>query len=300
MSEYNPLVSVIIPTYKNDGSLIKTIESVLNQSYSNLEIIVVDDNNPNSKERLYTEEIMTKYVQLDNINYIKHDKNKNGSAARNTGVKNSIGEYIALLDDDDYFTVDKIKLQVEYIIKNREYGAVYGGRYEGEKEIVYTKEGNLSKDLLEYRILPCTCSLLIKKEVYNELNGFNESYKRHQDFEFLLRFFEKYEIGVIKKPVFYLKPNTADNRLFGKDLEKQKETFLKEFKHIIEKIDKEEYGFKRSIYALHFSRVFYSYIKQGSLLNGIRVLVKYLFLCRDKMLKELYRYAKDYFRTKVS
>lgn len=299
MAEYNPLVSVIIPTYKNDGSLIQAIESVLNQTYKNIEIIVVDDNEPKSKERLFTEEMMEAYEQLDNVNYIKHEKNKNGSAARNTGFKNCKGEYIALLDDDDYFTKEKTELQVEYLNLNKEYGAVYGGRYELKETIVHSKEGDLTKDLLQYTILPCTCSLLIRREVYKELNGFNESYKRHQDFEFLLRFFEKNKIGVIKEPVFYRRLNSADNRLYGRDLEIQKKIFLKEFDDIIERIDKEDHGFKRSVYALHFSRVFYSYTRKGKIFDGIRVLVKYSLLCRDKMLKELYKYARDYFRAKV-
>lgn len=187
--KFNPLVSVIIPTYKNDGSLERAINSVLNQGYNNIEIIVVDDNNPDSDYRKTTEKLMGLYKEKDNIKYIKHNYNKNGSAARNTGFRNSQGLYISLLDDDDYFVEDKIELQVDFLEKHSEFDAVYGGRYEKNSTIIYEKEGDLTEDLLGYKILPCTCSLMLRREAYETLNGFNETYKRHQDFEFLLRFF---------------------------------------------------------------------------------------------------------------
>ena len=80
------MVSVIIPTYKRADYLTRAIDSVLNQTYNNIEIIVVDDNNSNSTDRKNTESIMQKYNENSKIKYIKHSKNMNGSAARNTGV----------------------------------------------------------------------------------------------------------------------------------------------------------------------------------------------------------------------
>ena len=96
-----PLVSVIIPTYKRSKSLNRAIDSVLSQTYPNIEIIVVDDNGKGSKYQLETEKSLEKYIKTDKIKYIIHDVNRNGSAARNTGFKHSRGEYINFLDDDD-------------------------------------------------------------------------------------------------------------------------------------------------------------------------------------------------------
>ena len=96
-----PLVSVIIPTYKRPDYLDRAIDSVLNQTYNNIEIIVVDDNNPNTEGRERTEKIMRRYENNPHVIYIKHEYNKNGSAARNTGFKASHGVYLAFLDDDD-------------------------------------------------------------------------------------------------------------------------------------------------------------------------------------------------------
>ena len=73
---------------------------------------------------------MDVFSEHPQIKYIKHEKNKNGSAARNTGVRNSFGEYIAFLDDDDIFLPNKISMQVNYLNKHEEFGAVYCWRYE--------------------------------------------------------------------------------------------------------------------------------------------------------------------------
>ena len=95
-----PLVSVIIPTYNRPTYLRRCLESVLNQTYKNIEIFVVDDNNPETEARIETEKIMNEYVNGKNVTYLKHNFNKNGSAARNTGWKHSSGKYITFLDDD--------------------------------------------------------------------------------------------------------------------------------------------------------------------------------------------------------
>ena len=123
-----PLVSIIIPTYKRSNMLSRTIESVLNQTYQNIEIIVVDDNDKNTTYRKDTEIVMRKYKDNYKVKYIKHDKNMNGAVARNTGIRVSKGEYIGFLDDDDIFYKEKIQKQVEYLEKNIEYDAVYCAR----------------------------------------------------------------------------------------------------------------------------------------------------------------------------
>ena len=116
--ENNKLVSVVIPTFKRADMLDRAIESCLNQTYKNLEIVIVDDNDPESEYRKLTSKHMEKYISNKAIKYIKSHKNMGGAEARNLGINNSSGEYIAFLDDDDYFFDDKIKNQLEYMIKN--------------------------------------------------------------------------------------------------------------------------------------------------------------------------------------
>ena len=103
-----PLVSVIIPTYKRSDFLCTTIDSVLAQTYPNIEIIVVDDNGLGTTFQQATEKRLLPYIRMKQINYICHEVNKNGSAARNTGFRASHCEYINFLDDDDELLLEKI------------------------------------------------------------------------------------------------------------------------------------------------------------------------------------------------
>ena len=104
-----PLVSVVIPTYGRSNLLGRAIDSVLNQTYGNIEIIVVDDNGIGNSHQRQTEELLQKYIERNEIIYIKHQKNSGGSVARNTGIRSSKGEYVALLDDDDEWFPDKLE-----------------------------------------------------------------------------------------------------------------------------------------------------------------------------------------------
>ena len=113
-----PLVSVVIPTYSRPTYLKRCVDSVLNQTYSNIEIFVVDDNNPDTEARAETEKTMAAYVDNTRVTYLQHDRNRNGSAARNTGWRASHGEYITFLDDDDVFYADHVEVLVNAIQKS--------------------------------------------------------------------------------------------------------------------------------------------------------------------------------------
>ena len=110
------LVSVIIPTYKGADKINSAVDSVLNQTYKNIEVIVVDDNGENEPEQLLTAEKMKKYETFENVKYLVHKKNINGSAARNTGIRASKGFYLGFLDDDDVFLPEKTQKQVADIM----------------------------------------------------------------------------------------------------------------------------------------------------------------------------------------
>ena len=119
----NDLVSVIIPTFSRPYNLERAIKSTLSQTYKNIEIIIVDDNGIGSKYQIETEKAIRNYIKKGEVKYIKHDINKNGATARNTGLKASKGIYVNFLDDDDEFLPDKIKNQVDLLEKNIKYAA---------------------------------------------------------------------------------------------------------------------------------------------------------------------------------
>lgn len=199
---YQPLVSVIIPTYKRPKFLLETLESVFNQTYPNIEVIVVDDNEENSQYQKETENKLNDLIKANRIQYIKHKVNKNGSAARNTGLRYSKGQYINFLDDDDFLLPQKIELQVNKLLSTSdEYGATYCNRINVYLNIITKKivkrnttsilDGNIYKEYLLSKCEFGTSNILFKRECIEKLNGFDETYIRHQDIELMTRFFAK-------------------------------------------------------------------------------------------------------------
>lgn len=118
MLDKKPLVSVVIPTYKRSDMLLDAIESVKNQTYKNIEIIIVDDNDKDSVYRKETKSKLKKYIESNEIRYIENEKNIGGSLTRNRGIKEARGKYVAFLDDDDIFMPTKIEKQVKLMEEN--------------------------------------------------------------------------------------------------------------------------------------------------------------------------------------
>lgn len=236
------LVSVIIPTFGEPKFLKKSIESVVKQTFLLWELIVVDDNDPESQERIKTEKIMDEYKDDKRIIYLKHPKNMNGANARNTGIEKSKGKYISFLDSDDEYLPNRLFKCYSLLEKEpREVAGVYtgcefrrGGKtFHIEKNI---KSGNFLVSTLACTFMFCTGSnLFIRKTVVDELGGFDGAFLRHQDYEFLVRLFENYslfslpEVLVIKNNENYNLPNV--NKMI--DIKKQ---YLEKYKSIIDSL----------------------------------------------------------------
>lgn len=241
------VVSVIIPTYGEPTYLENAIKSVLNQTFQNWQLIIVDDNNPNSDARKRTESLVGSYLLKDNrIIYIKHEFNKNGAVARNTGFAVAKGEYIALLDSDDEYMQERLQVCLD-VMKDApaDVAGVYTGcefRRDGK---VYYRHTAVSSGRFLKETLACTfmfstgSNIFVRKSVVDELNGFDPTFLRHQDYEFLVRVFEKYSLTGIPD-ILVIKNNENINR---PDIDKQiaiKEQYLSKYKYIIDELPAEE------------------------------------------------------------
>ena len=111
------MISVITPTYNRAEYLNKAVDSVLAQTFSDWELIVVDDNKPGSEARQKTEEVMKKYND-PRVHYVQNEKNMGGAASRNVGIFMAKGEYIAFLDDDDMYLPDRLEAQYKQMVEN--------------------------------------------------------------------------------------------------------------------------------------------------------------------------------------
>lgn len=190
-----PLVSIIITTYGGGECLKRAITSVLDQTYENTEIIVVDDNNPDSVGRRNTVAVMHSFTDNPKVLYIQHDRNKNGAAARNTGIRAAKGKYISFLDDDDYYLEDRIRVSTEALEADEGIDGICVGvlccvaneivnvvSYEDGMEL------NWKHFFTNQNVIGSGSNIFVRANSVREIGGFDESFNRFQDVEFMIRF----------------------------------------------------------------------------------------------------------------
>ena len=192
-------VSVIIPTYNRPKQLKRSIQSVLKQTYNDFDIIIVDDAS--------TEDIsaVVKEFSDSRLRYHRLKKNKGAAGARNEGTRLSDSEYIAFQDSDDEWLPDKLEKQMNYLAKNQSYDLAYGKIRVISKnddyifptrEIEGDLEGNIYKYLLKRNTIG-TPTMLIKRECFELIGGFDENLRCLEDWEFSIRFSQRYNIGFV-------------------------------------------------------------------------------------------------------
>jgi glycosyltransferase involved in cell wall biosynthesis len=174
-----PNVSVIIPAYNQAQYLGETIQSVLDQTYQDIEIIVVDDASTDD-----TSEVVRQF-QDPRLKYIVHTKNRMLAAARNTGIRASSGEVIGCLDADDLFHPQKIEKHVAFLERNPEIGITYNSRFEIDSlgNILDLREAPLTAGLSDFVLgFPFAPSdMIARRECLFHVNLYDESYLAYSE-----------------------------------------------------------------------------------------------------------------------
>lgn len=197
------MVSIIIPSYNRENNITKSVNSVLEQTYSDIEVIVVDDCSTDGTEDAI------KSIKNDKLKYIKCPQNRGVAGARNLGLENAQGRYIAFNDSDDIWEKDKLELQIKELEKNPDYGMVYcafsrksGGKVlytmPSEKQDRKNLTGKMFDFLIEGNVIG-TPTMLLKREVFDVVGNFRMDLRRIEDYEFVLRVANKFAIGYVDK-----------------------------------------------------------------------------------------------------
>lgn len=274
------MISVILPTYGRPDNLKRAIESVIKQTIDDWELIIVDDNDPKSKDRELTSYVVKDYLSDSRINYVCHEENKNGSAARNTGILKAKGEYISFLDDDDEYLPSRL----EYCLKELNvaqdlYCGVYTGCIFYHDNKIYAKKDVAKTGNFLVKTLATTfnsysgSNIFIKRSIIDEIGLFDESFIRHQDYEFLVRLFEKYDLIGISKLLLAKYENGSNIPNLSK-MEKVKERYLSKYLYLINTLNKNDVNY-----------IYYS--------NYIALAIMALE-CNDKRFKSFLRKALQY------
>lgn len=280
-----PLISVIIPSYNNSATIKRTINSVLYQTVQKFEILIVDDF---SDDLNITEKVLFDFDD-SRIKLIKHQKNKKGGAARNTGVKSAKGKFIAFLDADDEWLPNHLEESLKTIQHQKTKDCLI---YSKEKiithnhpDVIVPKRGlNKSEDVTDYLICNDgfiqTSSFFSHRELFLE-NPFDEELIRYQDYDLIFKLKKSKcdlifsnHLGVI------LHWENTDQEKKGATIEYSL-NWAKERKHL----------FTRKSYACFiFSRAIIPFLSKGKRLKALRLLfltkrvnftVKkiYIFIC---------------------
>jgi len=185
-----PLISVVVPTYNRSELLGRAISSILGQTYRNLECIVVDDASGDD-----TEQVVSRFREKDpRVILLRHNENRHVSAARNAGIDQARGDFVAFLDDDDEWFPGKLEKQVTYFQGlSKSVGMIYCWmdyyNEQGEKVLEHHPiyRGNIFPHVLdEQRIGGCP-TLLVRKKIAKKIGGFDENLRRGNDGDFIRR-----------------------------------------------------------------------------------------------------------------
>lgn len=200
---HTPRVTVVITTYNRADLLPRAVESVLAQTYTDYEVIIVDDCSSDN-----TQDVVAGFDD-PRIRSFRHERNRGASAARNTGILNAKGEYVAFLDDDDELLPMNLEARVHRMDSGScEVGLVYGWRDEvddstGDVRLVVrdTLEGELFEHLLALNFVAGTLDIMVRKSIALEVDGFDERLGFGEDVLFVALAAQRCHMAVVPRVV---------------------------------------------------------------------------------------------------
>lgn len=200
----DPLVSVVIPVYNRENTLRRSIDSVLNQTYKNIEIIIVDDASTDGSLQLAQD-----YIP-QGVKVIALTQNVGAAAARNVGMKAATGEYIAFQDSDDEWLPDKLKVQIDHMkgcgtqVSFCPYLLVLDDNltqiYPSMDKVQMIASGGVRVILNKENVVG-TPTIVMHREVMEQIGLFDESFLSFEDYDYFIRISQKYDIGFIEQPL---------------------------------------------------------------------------------------------------
>lgn len=204
----SPLVSVIIPTYNRWPWVGEAIDSVLAQTFSDLELIVVDDGS--------TDETAQCLARYESSLQIVRQAHRGVSAARNRGVAAASGKYLAFLDSDDFWLPRKLEAQTEFMESHRQYSICQTEEIwlrhsvRVNPKIVHRKPlGNIFRASLE-RCLVSPSAVMLTRELFDRVGGFDESLVVCEDYDLWLRMAVEHEVGLLPEYLIVKRGGHAD------------------------------------------------------------------------------------------
>lgn len=209
MNKNMPLVSIVVPCYNHEMYVEQTIESIVNQTYKNIELIVIDDGSKDNSV-----EVIKRLREKYDFIFI-YRENKGLSATLNEGIKLSKGKYFSACASDDKLVLDKIEKQVNFMESNNQYAMCYGNYImftddgkEKNIDVKNPKSGFIFDRLIMGNFIPAVTQM-IRKDVFNDVGLFDESLYI-EDWDMWLRISNKYQVGYLDAYLAYYRKHETN------------------------------------------------------------------------------------------
>lgn len=205
------LVSVVITTYKRETAIVQqAIDSVVNQTYSPIEVLLIDDNGKNSEYGLELKKLCSNY---SNVNYLPNEQNSGAQVSRNNGILHSKGKFVAFLDDDDIWRNDKIEVQIK-LFSDESIGMVYCDGYSFfDSDLSKTgvfREASIFSTPISHKLelfndyIGSTSQAVVRRSCFEKIGMFDCEMPARQDYEMWLRISNCFTIvGSPEKLLYY-------------------------------------------------------------------------------------------------
>jgi len=235
MTDEGPLVTAVVTTYDRPAYLRRAVESVADQQYSPIELVVVDDHS----ETPAAEVLVNAEPDVASLRVVRHDHNRGANAARNTGVDAASGEYVAFLDDDDRWRPDKTATQVTaFRDADDDLGLVYAGREVVDGDTVRDVtvpdgiDGDPTKTLLCRNVVGTQSSVMVRADVA-KATPFDEEFPRWADLEWYVAVSTKCDLAAVREPLVRYE-YAAHNRISDDDesLEESRRLFVEKYREL--------------------------------------------------------------------
>jgi alpha-1,3-rhamnosyltransferase len=210
-----PIVSIVVPCYNHAKYVKDTIQSIINQSYENIELIIIDDGSKDGSVAMIQEMISACQNRFRRFEF-RHRANKGLSKTLNEGIEWAEGKYFSALASDDIYMPNKVEFQVEFMEDNKQYGMCYGKVLVFENSIDNTFEYNSSNrqgwvfnELInDGNFIPAP-SVFILKDVFNKVGRYDETLFM-EDWDMWLRIAKEYQIGYVDEYLVYYRRHDSN------------------------------------------------------------------------------------------
>ncbi len=220
-AEVPPRVSIVLPTYRRGAMLRRALDTVMEQTLRDWELIVVDDNGAGHAFQRETETLLERFRDDERIVYVVHEHNRGGGAARNTGIGQARAEYVAFLDDDDAWYPDKLERQLACFDQApADVALVYGGfrvisRRGPAGVVMPDPEGHTVSALLQRNTVGTTSLVMCRRSALEAIGGFDPQLRSRQDVDLFVRLAQRYRFAYVDAPL--LDKHEHEEYAIGKD-----------------------------------------------------------------------------------